>query len=196
MREYLFRGKRKDNGDWVIGNLVSTSPDEVFILIGITGHIKRDDYECYMIEVIPETVGQYTGLKDKNGKEIYEGDILREPAKNEWEAVNYAAYEVFFHDGDDAYVNIGFQMNRMHFYGSVCGGSLLMSFLPKWTKRLEIIGNIHDVNPASGQSGDNYMLDPNVKAEEATQESAAAESTAQDQAMEATQDSEEGTTEG
>jgi len=191
MRDYLFRGKRKDNGEWAIGNLVSTSPDEVFILIGITGHIKRDDYECYMIEVIPETVGQYTDLKDKNGKEIYEGDILREPAKNEWEAVNYAAYEVFFHDGDDAYVNIGFQMNRMHFYGSVCGGSLLMSFLPKWTKRLEIIGNVHDVNPPAVSLALNTMLhDPNVKAEEATQE-AAAESAAQDQAMEATQDSEE-----
>jgi len=53
------------------------------------------------------------------------------------------------------------------------------------------------VNPASGQSGDNYMLDPNVKAEEATQETTATESAAQDQAMEATQESaEEGTTEG
>lgn len=154
---------------------------------------------AYMAHDPNVIIEQYTGLKDKNGNEIYEGDILREPAKNDWEAVNYAAYEIFFHDGDEAYVNIGFQMNRMHFHGSVCGGSLLMSFLPKWTKRLEIIGNIHVVK-TTAKGAVNYTMEPNTKQpdelkKDAEQENAQ-ESASLDQAMGATQDSEEGSTEG
>jgi len=193
MRSILFRGKRTYNQEWIYGDLMQVG--NMYILD------YSDPDEVDYVSVLPETVGQFTGLKDKNGREIYEGDILREPAKNDWDAVNYAAYEVFFHDGDEAYVNIGFQMNRMHFYGSVCGGSLLMSFLPKWTKRLEIIGNIHDLNPAVKDSVTNTMnIDPNATQvpanQEATNEQAtnAQESAAQDQAMGV--DSEEGSIEG
>jgi uncharacterized phage protein (TIGR01671 family) len=76
MQQYLFRGKRKDNGKWETGCLVSTSPDEAFILIGVTGHIKRDDYECYMVEVRPETVGMYLFTNDANDRKVFDGDIL------------------------------------------------------------------------------------------------------------------------
>lgn len=86
---------------------------------------------------------KFTTLYDKNEKEIFEGDILRIPPKNEWEKANYIAYEVFFHDGDCAINHIGFQMNRTHYQGSICGGGSTFSFLPKVTKQMIKIGNIH-----------------------------------------------------
>ena len=69
MREILFRGKRVDNGKWTEGYFFK-SWNKVFLLWGMTGDCPN------MEEVIPETVGQYTGLNDKNGKKIFEGDIL------------------------------------------------------------------------------------------------------------------------
>ena len=135
MREILFRGKRKDNGEWIQGDFCSPC-NIVFLEKGYDDVLKKDDCPvCNDYEVIPETVGQYTGLCDKNGKKIFEGDILSH------------------------YINwLGCRVNGVCEYDKeqaawMCrfvdkNGNKLTGFLADWVDNngCEIIGNIHD-NP-------------------------------------------------
>lgn len=119
MREILFRAKRIDNGEWVKG---------YYCHRGYTGYerpyiIPTYASDFYGIEIDRETLGRYTGLHDKNGVRIFEGDIYHLGDKNILSVVEW--------------YDSGFMGKQIGTLGSREG-------LVYWKSRIEVIGNIHD----------------------------------------------------
>nr|DAU12512.1 MAG TPA: YopX protein [Caudoviricetes sp.] len=119
MREILFRGKRVDNGEWVFGDLEHNGKN---VPKWVNGN-----------EIVPETVGQFTGLTDKNGKKIFEGDIVK------------GDLGLGYGDNENHIAYIEYQEDGMSF----CLVEILEEDFGKCAEisdDLEVIGNIYD-NP-------------------------------------------------
>lgn len=126
MREILFRGKRLDNGEWVEGDLVHSVYKIGDTCVGTYGS------SLGMHQVDPSTVGQYTGLLDKNGERIFEGDIL-------------------LVDGEDGYFKLEFEEDTAQFV--MQGDMLVVDFDNFWSYEVEVIGTVHD-NPELLEGGE------------------------------------------
>ena len=138
MREILFRGKRIDNGEWVFGDLIR-EPWGYCIQV-VTG--SGNEYIRKKYAITEETVGQYTGLKDKNGERIFEGDMIK-PFDDEVDKM-----VVEFHYGQFLLCLYG-ERGYLAEYGWEEEGNygcFESEPLSSYGDDIEIIGNIHD-NP-------------------------------------------------
>lgn len=130
MRTIKFRGKRLDNGEWVYGDLEHNRRTDV---TRIHTYNENGDYERqYVVENI--SVGQYTGLKDKNSREIYEGDIIVQQGYSGKRQMLVRFEHGAFITGE-------------HSGSSTSTRPMLIQ------KRCVVIGNIHD-NPELPKGGD------------------------------------------
>ena len=138
MREILFRGKQLDNGEWVEGWYEMYPFGKWPVKTSIIPSEEAKDGHYEHAQVDPSTVGQYTGLKDKNGKRIFEGDIVHCLAR-----MDEANCVVIFEEGEFRLVP------ERNYKTYVTGGGYhaLRCFVK------EVIGNIHD-NPEMLKGGE------------------------------------------
>ena len=118
-----FRGKRIDNNDFTYGYFIAIQNKEHYILEDCVLGLNH-------VEVIPESVGQFTGLLDKHGKEIYCGDILKGVSYNTFSKGQSDNYEVIW--GIDGW----------HIKGTYFSIQELRNYC---NNDIEIIGNIHQI---------------------------------------------------
>ncbi len=135
-REIKFRGKCERSDEWCYGSLVDYGYDEMPEIQGFDVFREGND-NWKEIKVIPETVGQFTGLYDKNGKEIYEGDIIAFMGMHYvivfWSGMFYASVE---------------ECNK-----DIYGGYPLWGCLDENHEIAGVIGNTHD-NPELLKGGE------------------------------------------
>lgn len=149
MREILFRGKRKDNGEWVVGDsLVHSMYKKGDVCIGVIEGLA-------IYSVIPESVSEFTGLTDKNGTKIFEGDIIRYADIHEYrmyleslecpEDYEENAFNDMWTIDEVVYgINIGYPAFDLNRHDWEVNG--LSNLNESGQFYFEVIGNIHD-NP-------------------------------------------------
>lgn len=143
MREILFRAKRIDNGEWIEGYYATQSNHACFANQLKHQHfIFKDvclDFNLGGLQefrIIPETVGQFTGLTDKNGKKIFEGDIL-----DCCDRVVFTKWHSYCGTWDSMFIK---------YSGDLCSNGITPA---EWKYRAVVIGNIHD-NPELLKGGE------------------------------------------